>query len=102
MLHEAKPPAHIGAFNRADHDIQVAFLVFRPTSYVRTIRENGEWGARRDCIRVSLACVFVASLVGDATQSISNGRVQLSRTGQEHFDQSSGFPKQVPGPQFSL
>ena len=40
MLHEAKPPAHIGAFNLADHDIQVAFLVFRPTSYVRTIQAD--------------------------------------------------------------
>ena len=43
LLHKAKPPAHIGAFNLADHDIQVAFLVLRPTSYMRTIEENGQW-----------------------------------------------------------
>ncbi len=60
LLYEAKPPAHIGAFNLADHDIQVALLVFRPTSYVRTIQNNGQWGGRRDCIHVSLACVVVA------------------------------------------
>jgi hypothetical protein len=69
---------------------------------MRTIQKNGQWGGRGDCIRVSLACVVVAQLVGNATQAISNGRVRLSLTGQEHFDQSSGFPKQVPGPQFSL
>jgi hypothetical protein len=54
----------------------VALLVFRPTSHVRTIQENGQWGARHYCIRVSLACVVVVAwLVGDATQAISNGRV---------------------------
>jgi hypothetical protein len=41
LLHEAEPLAHIGAFNLADNDIQVAFPVFRPTSYLRTIQKYG-------------------------------------------------------------
>jgi hypothetical protein len=53
LLHETKPPAHIGAFSLADYNIEVPFLVFRSTSYVRTIQENGQWEGRRDCIRVS-------------------------------------------------
>jgi hypothetical protein len=43
LLHETKPPAHIGAFNLADYNIKVPFLVFRSTSYLRTIQENGQW-----------------------------------------------------------
>jgi hypothetical protein len=42
-LPKPKPPAHIEAFNLAGHDIEVALLVFRSTSYVRTIQENGQW-----------------------------------------------------------
>jgi hypothetical protein len=53
----------------------------------------------RAYIRVSWACVV--EVVGVATQAILNGRVRLSRTGQGHFDQPNGFPKRVPGPQFS-
>jgi len=80
----------------------VPFLVFRPTSYVRTVQENSQWRGCRVCIRVFLAFFVEAEFVGNAPQAISNCRVQLRRTGQEHFDQSGGLTKRVPRSQFSL
>ena len=96
MLHETKPPAHIGAFNLSDYNIEVPFLVFRSTSCVRTIQENGQWGRCGARVFVPMSFGGNVKLLGDATQAISNGRVQLGRTGQEHFDQSGGFSKRVP------
>jgi hypothetical protein len=102
LLNEAKSSARVAAFNLANHNIKVPFLLFRPTSYMRTIQENSDWGGCRVSIRFSLTFFVEAEFVGSALQSISNCRVQLGRTWQEHFDQSSGFSKRVPRSQFSL
>jgi hypothetical protein len=102
LLNETKSPTHSEAFNLADHTIKAPFLVFRPTSYMRTIQENSDWGGCRVSIRVFLTFFVEAEFVGNAAQAISHCRVQLSRTWQEHFDQSGGFSKRVPRSQFSL
>ena len=85
MLHKTEASAHVGIFHLTDHNIEVPLLIFRSTSDMCTIQENGQW--RRSGARVFIRRSFGGNvkLLGNASQAISDRRVRLGRTRQEHF-----------------
>ncbi len=102
MLHKTEASAHVGIFHLPDHNIEVPLLVFRSTSDMCTIQENGQW--RRSGARVFVLMSIGGNVkrLGNASQAISDRRVRLGRTRQEHFEQPGCLSKRMTRSQFSL